>query len=116
MAPKQPGRGRARVGLLLRVLGATGLFMALLGLMPLAASRMAILPPLNAGTEFDAWKAGWDHAIRTTWAELPSFSFSDKWRAVGIVMLLGGGVVFLVVLILRALSGLSLIAGRRNVA
>src|SRR5262249_50835630 len=105
MAFKKPGRGRARVGLLLRLLGATGLFIALLGLLPLSTAFDL--------RSLDAWKS----AVTEFWAELQNKQFGEPlFRSIGLAMVLGGGAVFLVVLVLRALSGLSLIAGRRNVA
>src|SRR5438132_8719159 len=105
MALKKPGRGRARVGLLLRLLGATGLFVALLGLLPLSTAFDLRSP--------DAWNS----AVREFWTELQAGKFGEPlFRSIGLAMVLGGGAVFLIVLVLRALSGLSLIAGRRNAA
>ena len=105
MAFKKPGRGRARVGLLLRLLGATGLFIALLGLLPLS-------------TAFDLRSRGeWTAAIRDFWTELQAGQFGEPlFRSIGLAMVLGGGAIFLVVILLQALSGLGLIAGRRNAA
>jgi hypothetical protein len=105
MAFKKPGRGRARVGLLLRLFGATGLFVALLGLLPLS-------------TEFDLRShSEWTAAVREFWTDLQNGKFGEPlFRSIGLAMVLGGGAVFLIVLVLRTLSGLSLIAGRRNAA
>jgi hypothetical protein len=104
MARKRPSRGRARLALLLRLLGATGLFVALLGLIPL-------------GISFDLSSAGaWESALRDYVAELPLIRFENTYLDVGLTMLLAGGVVFAFTLLLLTVGGLRTIAGRRNAA
>src|SRR4051794_770683 len=104
MARKRPGRARARLALLFRLLGSTGLFVALLGLIPLA-------------TAFDLSSASaWDSAVREFVQELPHPTFSDQYRDVGLSMLLGGAAVFLFCLLVLAIAGVRTLVGRRNAA
>ncbi len=102
MARKRPGRAGARFALVLRLLGATGLFVALLGLIPLA-------------TAIDLTSHGeWDTAIRQFCAELPRPTFAHGDRDIGIAMILGGGAIFLFTAILLMLTGVRRFAARRS--
>src|SRR5437762_7472802 len=95
-------RRRARVALLLRLLGSTALFVALLGLIPVA-------------TAIDVTSAGaWESALRDYWSELPWPRFVHGYRDVGLTMLFAGGAVFVITLFLQMLTGLRTVAGRRN--
>src|SRR5262249_4862093 len=61
--------------------------------------------------------SAWEGVVREFWEQLRAGQFAEPLpRSVGLAMVLGGGAVVLFVLVLRALSGLSLIAGRRNAA
>ncbi|HTK76897.1 MAG TPA: hypothetical protein VL371_16640, partial [Gemmataceae bacterium] len=72
--------------------------------------------PLSAFPELRS-PSGWESVVREFWEQLRAGQFAEPLaRSVGLAMVLGGVAVFLVVLLLRALSGLSLIAGRRNAA
>src|SRR5215203_4166436 len=97
-------RTQARFALLIRALGATGLFVALLGLIPLST-----VFPL---TDPDAWSREWTR-FRT---DLPSWEFTDPYNGVGFLMLLGGGFVAAVALLYLMLNGLGTFAARRNFA
>src|SRR5438552_6696184 len=95
---------QARFALWIRALGATGLFVALLGLIPLA-------------TVFDlrdraAWQSAWTD-FRT---DLPTFEFREGYAGAGFLMLLGGGFVAALCLLYLFLNGLGTFAGRRNFA
>src|SRR3954454_13378903 len=104
MARKRPGRARARLALLVRLLGSTGLFVALLGLIPLA-------------TAFDLSSASaWESAVREFVGELPHPRLAHVYRDVVLAMLRGGGTVFLVCLLVLALAGVRTLVGRRNAA
>jgi hypothetical protein len=102
MSRKRAGRAGARFALIVRMLGATGLFVALLGLIPLATAI-----DLKSRT-------AWEAAIREFWSELPHPSFSQPDRDVGLAMVLVGGVVFLLATAILLLGGLRRFAARRN--
>jgi hypothetical protein len=102
MPRTKPRRGRARFALVIRLLGATALFVALLGLIPLA-------------TAIDVTSArAWEAALREYGAALPVIRFTHPYRDVGLSMLLGGATVFVFTLLVQALAGLQTVAGRRN--
>src|SRR5687768_12117154 len=101
MPRKRSGRGRARLALVLRLLGATGLFVALLGLIPLA-------------TDLDLTStSAWESALSEYGSELPMIRF-DSYRDTGLTMLFAGGTVFVFSAVVLALAGLRTFAGRHN--
>jgi hypothetical protein len=102
MSRKRPGRAGARFALMLRLLGATGLFVALLGLIPLATA-------IDLTSQND-----WDAAIRQICNELPHPTFSHGDRDIGAAMILGGGAVFLLTAVILSLAGLKRFAARRS--
>jgi hypothetical protein len=102
MPRKRSGRAGARIALILRLLGATGLFVALLGLIPLATAVDL--------TSYEAW----DTSVRQFVAELPHPTFSQPDRDVGLAMILGGGAVFVLTVVLLALAGFRRFAARRS--
>ncbi len=97
-------RTQARFALWIRALGATGLFVALLGLIPLST--------VFSLTDADAWQREWTR-FRT---DLPTREFTDLYNGVGFLMLLGGGFVAAVALLYLMLNGLGTFAARRNFA
>jgi hypothetical protein len=109
MARKRPGRGRARLALLLRLLGSTGLFVALLGLIP-----------LSTVFAFDvSSRENWEaiHAqVREFIHALPQPSFTNFYRDLGLSMVLGGGAIFLLSAVILALSSVRTLMGRRHAA
>src|SRR5689334_2255311 len=102
MARKRPRRGRARLALLLRLLGAAALFVALLGLIPLATAIDVTSP------------RAWEAALREYGSALPNIRFARAYRDAGLTMIFAGGTLFLFTLIVQALAGMRTVAGRRN--
>jgi hypothetical protein len=102
MPRKRRGRFLAGVAFAVRALCVTGLFVALLGLIPLATA-------INVRS-----RSAWDDAVRDFVAQLPHPTFSQPYRDVGLAMVLGGGAVFVVTLLLLALAGLRRFAARRS--
>lgn len=100
----KPNRRRARSALWLRLIGSTGLFIALLGLIPLATT-------MELG---DA--AAWRNALGRFFSELPGLGFTHRFQALGMAMVVLGGGTFVVTTLLQALKGLRTVAGRRNAA
>src|SRR5262245_11527735 len=104
MARIRPGRGRARLALLLRLLGSTGAFVALLGLIPLASALDL--------SSYDSLQSAAGEFVN----ELPQPSFTNFYRDVGLSMVLGGGAVFLICGLLLTVAGVGNLVGSRNVA
>jgi hypothetical protein len=100
----KPHTRRARSGLWLRYLGSTGLFLALFGLIPLSTT-------MNLRDS-----SAWTNAIGRFFAELPGFHFTSRFQAVSIGMIVVGGALFALAMIVRLISGLRTLAGRRNAA
>lgn len=100
----KPNRRRARSGLWLRLIGSTGLFVALLGLIPLATT-------MDVG-DGAAWRA----ALRRFFGEMPGFGFTQRFQALGMAMIVLGCGLFVASLAILATKGLRTIAGRRNAA
>lgn len=104
MSRKRSGRGGARFALMMRLLAATAFFIAGLGLIPLA-------------TSFDVTSlALWKQSLRSFWADFPSQLFVHRFRDLGFVMLLGGGIVGVVALLFLAMTGVRTFAARRSTA
>src|SRR6267154_172807 len=101
MARRRTGRAGARIALILRLLGATGLFVALLGLIPLATA-------IDLTSQSD-----WDAAVRQFCTELPRPTFVHGDRDIGVAMILGGAAVFVLTTIILMLAGVRRFAARR---
>src|SRR5262245_22496600 len=100
----KPNAIRARSALWFRQIGSTGLFVALLGLIPLSTT-MPIRSP-----------GAWSAAIARFISELPGFKFSSRLQAISLAMIGIGGALFLISLGVQLLAGLRMMAGRRNAA
>jgi hypothetical protein len=100
----RPNATRARAAFWFRLIGATGLFVALLGLIPLSTTI-----PLR---DSSAWNA----ALGRFFAELPGFKFSGRLQAISLAMIVFGGALFLIALGVQVVAGFRTMAGRRNAA
>jgi hypothetical protein len=102
MPRKRSGRAGARFALGLRWLGATALFVALLGF-------------IVAATAID-WTsaAAWNSGVREFVGELPRPTFAHSDRDVGLAMIFGGLAIFVVTLLFLGLTGVRRFAARRS--
>jgi hypothetical protein len=85
-------------------MGSTGLFLALLGLIPLATTM-----PISSPT-------AWGSAISRFLSELPSLTFTNRFQAISLAMIGIGGAMFLLSLVVQVLGGVRTVAGRGNMA
>ena len=95
---------RARSRFWFRSLGSTGLFLALLGLIPLSTT-MPISSP-----------SAWGSAISRFLSELPSLTFTNRFQALSLAMIGVGAAMFLLSLVVQVLGGVRTVAGRGNMA
>jgi hypothetical protein len=95
---------RARSGFWFRVMGSTGLFIALLGLIPLSTT-------INLRDT-----AAWNTAIGRFFSELSGIRFSSRLQALSLAMIGIGVSLFLLSLLVQSIAGLRTMAGRRNAA
>jgi hypothetical protein len=95
---------RARSRFWIRTIGSTGLFLALLGLIPLSTTISL--------RDTGAWNA----AISRFISELTGFTFTSRFQAISLAMIGVGGAMFLFSLAVQMLGGARTLAGRRNMA
>src|SRR6476646_16675 len=95
---------RARSRFWFRSMGSTGLFLALIGLIPLSTTM-----PISSPT-------AWGGAISRFLSELPSLTFTNRFQAISLAMIGIGGAMFLLSLVVQVLGGVRTVAGRGNMA